>query len=410
MVRLLISDMFPPKIGGSSRWFWEIYRRLPRAEIVIAAGEDRQQDEFDRTHGLRVMRLPLTSSDWGVFNLGTLRWYWSVFQSLAPIVRTQGVDQIHCGRTLPEGWIGWMLKQRYRIPYICYAHGEEINTRYVGQPSGILTSRQLRWMIRKVLRGANFVVANSQSTRQILMNGWGLPASAVRLMHPGVDTQRFVPAARNEAERARLGWNDRPVLLTVGRLETRKGHDQMILALHAIRRTIPDVLYAIVGDGERQEFLQSLVERENLTEHVQFLGELTDERLLHCYQQCDLFVLPNRQVGNDIEGFGIVLLEAQACGKAVVAGDSGGTAETLRNFGTGRIVSCDSPDQLAAVVVELMNNASLGAQMGQAGRKWVTDHFDWTVVAGRAEELFQNRFRDNARQFDIHASELSDRI
>jgi phosphatidylinositol alpha-1,6-mannosyltransferase len=184
----------------------------------------------------------------------------------------------------------------------------------------------------------------------------------------------------------------------------------MILALHAIRRTIPDVLYAIVGDGERQEFLQSLVEKENLTEHVQFLGELSDERLLHCYQQCDLFVLPNRQVGNDIEGFGIVLLEAQACGKAVVAGDSGGTAETLRNFGTGRIVSCDSPDQLAAVVVELMNNASLRAQMGQAGRKWVTDHFDWTVVAGRAEELFQNRFRDNARQFDIRASESSDRI
>ena len=410
MATLLISENFPPRTGGSSRWFWEIYRRLPRAEIVIAAGNDPHQREFDRTHELRLSRLPLTSSDWGFWNPLTLGWYWSVFQSLAAIVRTQGIDQIHCGRTLPEGWIGWMLKQRYRIPYICYAHGEEINTRYVDQPSGILTSRQLRWMLRRVMRGADFVIANSRSTKQILTNGWGLSESKIRIMHPGVDTQRFVPTERNEAERTRLGWKDRQVVVTVGRLEPRKGHDQMILALHAIKETSPNVLYAIIGDGEQSEFLRALVDREDLTDHVQFLGELNDEKLLSCYQQCDLFVLPNRQVGNDIEGFGMVLLEAQACGKAVVAGDSGGTAETLRNFGTGRIVSCDSPDQLAAVVVELMNNASLRAQMGQAGRNWVVEQFDWAVLAGRAEELFQNRFHDPARQFDIRATESSDRI
>jgi phosphatidylinositol alpha-1,6-mannosyltransferase len=323
-------------------------------------------------------------------------------------VRYEGIERIHCGRTLPEGWIAWMLKQRYRIPYICYAHGEEINTAYVGQPSGILTSRQLRWMLRRVMRDADFLIANSQSTKQILMNGWGLPESKVRIMHPGVDAKRFVPAERNEAERAWLGWQDRQVVLTVGRLETRKGHDQMILALHVIKKTNPNVLYAIVGGGERREFLRALVEREGLADYVQFLGELNDERLLSCYRQCDLFVLPNRQVGNDIEGFGIVLLEAQSCGKAVVAGDSGGTAETLKIPETGRVIPCDSPDRLAAVVVELLNNSDLRAQMGQAGRQWVVEKFDWTTLSRRAEELFHNGLDGRAGRLEVRPVESSD--
>jgi phosphatidylinositol alpha-1,6-mannosyltransferase len=335
------------------------------------------------------VRLPLTFSDWGVFNPRTLRWYWSVFQSLAAVVRSQGIDQIHCGRTLPEGWIAWMLKQRYGIPYICYAHGEEINTGYVNQPSGILTSRQLRWMLRRVMRGEDFVIANSQSTKQILIDGWGLSESKIRIMHPGVDTQRFVPTERNEVERTRLGWKDRHVVVTVGRLETRKGHDQMIRALPAIREIIPDVLYAIVGDGERREFLRALVEREELTNHVQFLGELNETQLLSCYQQCDLFVLPNRQVGNDIEGFGIVLLEAQACGKPVVAGTSGGTAETMRAPKTGRAISCDTPDEMAAVIIELLTNSALRSRMGEAARRWVVERFDWSMLSDKAEILFQ---------------------
>jgi len=389
MTTLLLTENFPPQTGGSSRWFWEIYWRLSRADFVIVAGEDPQQDAFDKTHDLRLLRLSLKSTDWGMFNRRTLRWYWSVVRRLAQIARSEGIEQIHCGRTLPEGWIGWMLKQRYRIPYICYAHGEEVNTAYIGRPTGILTSRQLRWMLRRVLRGADFVIANSQSTKQILLNGWGLPESMVRIMHPGVDTRRFIPVESNEALRAQLGWKARQVVLTVGRLETRKGHDQLILALHAIRKTVPNVLYAIVGDGERHEFLRALVEREGLTDHVQFLGELKDEKLLSCYQQCDLFVLPNRQVGNDIEGFGMVLLEAQACGRAVVAGDSGGTAETLRSPETGRIVSCDAPNQLAAVIIELLTHPDVRDRMGNTGRRWVVEQFDWTTLTQQARQLFQ---------------------
>ena len=130
---------------------------------------------------------------------------------------------------------------------------------------------------------------------------------------------------------------------------------------------MPDVLYAVVGDGEERAALEALVGREGLDGHVQFLGEPNDATLVRCYQQCDLFVLPNRQVGKDIEGFGMVLLEAQACGKPIVAGASGGTAETMRIPETGRVVCCDGPDELARVVTDLLGDPARLACMGAGG-------------------------------------------
>src|SRR5207245_3279229 len=137
---------------------------------------------------------------------------------------------------------------------------------------------------------------------------------------------------------------------------------------------------AIAGDGEERGALAALVEREGLQDHVQFLGEVGDTALLECYQQCDLFVLPNRQVGKDIEGFGMVLVEAQACGKAVIAGASGGTAETMRVPQTGLLVPCEESGQLAQRVVEFLADPLLRERVGAAGRQWVVDSFDWDAV------------------------------
>jgi phosphatidylinositol alpha-1,6-mannosyltransferase len=380
--------MFPPKIGGSSRWFWEIYRRLPRKEFVIAAGNDPKERFFDASHDLRIVRLPLQFSDWGIFGARSFRWYWSILKQLERTVKAEKIGRVHCGRCLPEGWIGWMLKQRYGMPYVCYVHGEEANTATLGEPTGVLSSRQLRWMMQRVVRGAEFLIANSQNTRSILMRGWGLPAKRIRVLHPGVDTAQFVPAEEDESVRSQLGWNNREVVLTVGRLEVRKGHDQIINALHGIREAIPNVLYAIVGEGERRKLLEDLVQRNKLGQHVQFLGEVNDKQLLQCYQQCDLFVLPNRQVGNDIEGFGMVLLEAQACGKPVVAGASGGTAETMRVPETGLLISCDNLNELQAVVHQLLKDRVLRRCMGKAARQWVVEHFDWAELSQKARLLF----------------------
>jgi phosphatidylinositol alpha-1,6-mannosyltransferase len=325
------------------------------------------------------VRAPLAFSQWGIRSLTGLRHYWRTFRVVSRVARRERADAIHCGRCLPEGWIGWLLKQRYGLRYICYIYGEELN--YAS------ASRELAWLMRRVLNGADFLIAISKNTERILRQDWAMPPHRIRLLYPGVDTQRFLPAARDPALRLRLGWGNRPVLLTVGRLQKRKGHDQMILALHSVRKAAPDILYAIVGDGEELDSLTELVAQERLQPHVQFLGELNEQELIHSYQQCDLFTLPNRQVGQDIEGFGMVLLEAQACGKPVVAGASGGTAETMRVPDTGRIVPCEVPDELARTVIDLLSDPARLDRMGRAARRWVVAQFDWQPLSQRAAEI-----------------------
>jgi phosphatidylinositol alpha-1,6-mannosyltransferase len=290
------------------------------------------------------------------------------------------VEKIHCGRCIPEGVTCLALKRLYRLPYLCYVHGEDVNT--------ASCSREHAWLVRRVLHEAEFLIANSRNTKRILLDEWAVPASHVHVLHPGVDTEYFTPAERDSTVRDRLGWRGRPVILTVGRLQQRKGHDVMIRALSSIRQAVPDILYAIVGDGEERPRLAALVEEKGLAGHVQFHGEANDAELLECYQQCDVFVLPNRQVGKDIEGFGMVLLEAQACGKAVVAGTSGGTAETMRVPETGRVVDCVEPGPLAELMTEMLADRTLLLRMGDAARSWVVEHFDWAVLSRQARRLF----------------------
>jgi phosphatidyl-myo-inositol dimannoside synthase len=380
MKTLLLTHVFPPKTGGSGRWFWEIYGRLPREEFVVAAGQDPRQEAFDQTHDLRLHRLPLSLPTWGLASPAGLKGYGRALRQLNRIVKAEGVGMLHCGCCLPEGVMALLLKHWRGLPYACYVHGEELNL--------AAGSRELRWLAGRALKGAAFLVANSRNTVRLLCDGWGLPAERVRLLHPGVDTTRFVPAERDPAVRARLGWGERPVVLTVGRLQKRKGHDRMIQALRTVRHAVPDVLYAVAGDGEERPTLEGLVREAGLSDHVAFLGEVTDDDLIRCYQQCDLFVLPNRQVGQDIEGFGMVLLEAQSCGKPVVAGASGGTAETMDIPATGQVVNCDGPNELAALVTELLRDQGRRAAMGAAARRWVVSRFDWEALTRQAKEVF----------------------
>src|ERR1043166_4823531 len=382
MKMLLVSEIFPPKTGGSGRWFWEIYSRLSRHQYVIAAGEDPRQEDFDRTHNLRLVRVPLAMRTRGIRSIAGLAGYWRGVRNLIPLIKSEQVTMLHCARCLPEGLMAFVLKWWCGTTYTCYAHGEELGT--------ASTSRELTWLTQRVLRNASFIIANSNNTKRMLVDEWGLQQNFVRVLHPGADTERFIPGPLSIEARNRLGWANRPVVLTVGRLQKRKGHDRMIRAVDQIRRAVPDVLYSIIGDGEERQCLESLVHETGLGDTVQFLGEVNDRALIECYQQCDLFVLPNRAVGKDIEGFGMVLLEAQACGKPVVAGDSGGTAETMLIPDTGRIVPCDEPSKLAVLVTELLTDRDGLKRMGQAARSWVVERFDWNSLSRQAEEVFAN--------------------
>jgi phosphatidylinositol alpha-1,6-mannosyltransferase len=232
------------------------------------------------------------------------------------------------------------------------------------------------------------VVANSEHTKRMLLERWQLDGRRVAVMHPGVDTSRFKPAPLDDNIRAKSGWRDRRVLLTVGALQKRKGQDMLIRALPAIRARCPDVLYAIIGEGWERPYLERLAADSGVADVVQFRGAPSDDELIACYQQCDLFVLPNRQVGWDFEGFGIALIEAQACGKPVVTGVSGGTRETLDVSRTGELVACETPGAVATAVADLLDDSARRARMGAAARTWAVERFDWAVLTREAQELF----------------------
>jgi phosphatidyl-myo-inositol dimannoside synthase len=148
------------------------------------------------------------------------------------------------------------------------------------------------------------------------------------------------------------------------------------------------VLYSIIGEGWERAYLNKLVDEHDVRDLVQFRNAPPDDALIECYQQCDVFALPNRQVGWDFEGFGIVLLEAQACGKPVIAGSSGGTSETIDPLRTGRLVPCETPDHLALVVGDLLEDREQRARMGGCGREWALERFDWKILSQQARRIF----------------------
>src|SRR5581483_11787156 len=158
MTTLLLSEIFPPKVGGSGRWLWETYRRLPRERYAVAAGEDPRQEAFDCTHDLRLRRLPLTMKAWGLRSLSGLAGYGRALRRLGPLLRSEHIEMIHCGRCLPEGVMALALKWRYGVPYLCYVHGEDVAT--------ATDSREHAWMVRRVMRNAEFLIANSQNTER----------------------------------------------------------------------------------------------------------------------------------------------------------------------------------------------------------------------------------------------------
>jgi phosphatidylinositol alpha-1,6-mannosyltransferase len=382
---LVIADVFPPRTGGSGRWMWELYRRLRGFEILVAAGQADDAAAFDRDAPLDVRRVPLRFPSWGIMRPAAFKSYLRAWRQLRLMAAEFQPTVVHCAKALPEGLLALALRRVTGVPYLCYAHGEELTL--------ALTSRELGLLTRWVLNGAVTVVANSRFTERLLVNEWAVPRSKVMVLHPGVDTNRFQPAERDDERRRQLGWEGRRVILTVGALQKRKGQDMLIRALPAILGSHPSTLYAVAGEGWEFDDLQALVKTTKTEAAVQFLGKPPDAELVACLQQCDVFALPNRQVGWDVEGFGIALLEAQACGRPVIAGQSGGAPETLVPGVTGEAIDCNSADSIARAVTGLLGDDDRRQRMGHAGRDWVVSQFDWSVLVEQAEQLFLRHTR-----------------
>nr|WP_275407115.1 glycosyltransferase [Alteromonas hispanica] len=203
-------------------------------------------------------------------------------------------------------------------------------------------------------------------------------------MHPGVDTDVFKPAAPDELFREQVGWQNKTVMLTVGRLQRRKGQDFLIKAMPELLKHKPDLHYAVVGRGELEKELRDSISELGLERCVTLHTDFSDEQLVKAYQQCDFFILPNRTIGNDIEGFGMVLVEAQACGKYVIAGESGGTAETMIIGNTGDVIDCSNVNKLSS---NLLNKLSSEMEVNlDDSRNYIVTSFSWSQYVLKAKK------------------------
>ena len=380
---LLLSEIFPPKHGGSGRWFFELYRRLSPGSVTILThdNQDPEQQQIDQAYPQPTIRQPMTSKSWGLKSITGLRFYGRMlYQALKQ--KPANLSQIHCGRTIHEGFTGLMLSKLLRKPLICYVHGEDVEV--------ARSSRELAFMVRQVLKGSTKLICNSNNTKNLLVEHWQIPVDKITVLHPGVDEQRFIPVPADDTFREQQGWQQRIVCLTVGRLQKRKGHDRMIMALPQIVTQYQQFLYVIVGNGEELPTLKQLVQQYQVEPYVQFKAEITDAELIQCYQQCDFFILPNRTEGNDIEGFGMVLVEAQAAGKPVIAGDSGGTRETMLVGTTGLIADCTNPQCIQNAVITLLSSRSEQQFSAEQCRTHVIKHYTWQQHSVKAKAIFKS--------------------
>jgi len=373
---LLLSELFPPAVGGSAVLFAGIYSRLPLDVLVVTDPVTSPGAADERRGRLRVVRRAIATRRWGVFDVTGLRHHLRV----AWYTRTLGAKSIvHCARALPEGLAAAIARTAGGPPYVCWTHGEDLVT--------ASTSRELSSLTKWVYRRAAAAVANSRNTARLLLD-IGVPKEKIEIVYPAVDASRFNPGVDGRHVRRRLSLHDDTVLLlSVGRLQRRKGHDVTLAALAQLGGKVPRWHYAIVGDGQERKRLEQLAADHGVADRVTFVGEVDDEQLPAWYAASDIFIMPNRVDDGDIEGFGIVFLEAAATGRPVIGGDSGGVPEAVERDETGLLVDGTSPQAVADAIRALASAPHVRARLGQAGRDRVIQRFTWARAAEQVRSL-----------------------
>lgn len=252
-----------------------------------------------------------------------------------------------------------------------------------------MSSRRYRWLMRRTLMGASRIIANSGYTADLAVKAGAVP-SAVRIIHPGVDTVRFQPRSVSAQMNRELTSSDsRTVLLTVGRLVPRKGVDTVIRILPRLAHRYPDLLYLVAGSGPDRPRLEELAIETGVADRVTFLGPTPTADLPSLYSLADIFVMPNRLIEEkgDVEGFGIVFMEAAAAAVPAVGGNSGGAPDAIADGVTGFVVTPDAADELFDRLDTLLSDSGLRKRMGAEGRKRAVREFQWDQIARAYCEL-----------------------
>ncbi|OXR44098.1 GDP-mannose-dependent alpha-(1-6)-phosphatidylinositol monomannoside mannosyltransferase [Nocardia cerradoensis] len=369
---LLITNDFPPRPGGIQSYVHSLALRMPPEDLVVYAprwrGDSHQR--FDAQQPFEVVRHPTT------LMLPTPL----VLRRAAKLLREHRCDTVWFGAAAPLALMSPALRRLGADRIVASTHGHEVGW------SMLPGARQV---LRVIGDHTDVVTYVSKYTRRRFAAAFGAQA-ALEYLPPGVDSTVFHPDPAARAElRARYGLGERPTVLCLSRLVPRKGQDMLILAMREIRRRIDGAVLVIAGGGPYEDTLRGLVRSLDLDADVVFTGRVPAAELAAHHTLADVFAMPSRTrgAGLDVEGLGIVYLEASATGVPVVAGNSGGAPETVLEGRTGTVVDGRDERAVADAVVGILSDRDAAARMGAAGREWVADQWRWDVLGGRLRTL-----------------------
>jgi phosphatidylinositol alpha-1,6-mannosyltransferase len=364
MKHLLVTNDFPPKIGGIQNLLWEWWCRLPPESFAVLTSPHKGSEAFDARQDFEIHRIPEP----------VLLPHPLMVKRINRLAASFGADFIVLDPALPLGLIGPSLN----LPYMVVVHGAEVTV-----PSRIPGSRQV---LSYVLRHAEHVIAAGGYPAAQARDAAGNQL-ALTVIPPGVDIQRFVPLDDSERNSARdeLGvGHDAELVVGISRLVPRKGFDTLIRAAARLRESHPKLLVAIAGSGRDRDRLQRLARQLNAP--VRFLGRVSNDILPKLYGCADIAAMlcRSRWGGLEQEGFGIVFAEAAACGIPQIAGDSGGAAEAVADGVTGRVVADPTDVQaVASAIHEVLANDEMRHAMKLASRQRALELFDYNMLAKR---------------------------
>ena len=374
---LLMTSIFPPIHGGSAVVYDNLgrhsggqlvvlapYRHYETGRVLVGWRDHdkaapypiyriellrpREHEPTSRLHSLwRYLRIDLPLK---------AKILWKVLS----IIRKERITVLCIGELNSGSWIGPYAKLLRGCPIINYLHGEEVTAR--AQYTFFGRSKQ------KYLDRADAVVAVSNFTRQVLIELTQTAPAKIEVIYNGVDLDRFRIIEPSPALRDKYGIAGKRVLLSVGRLVPRKGIDKVLEALPSLLGRYPDLQYLVVGSGPYRQRLEQMVAELGLAAHVTFTGPIDDAALTDHYALCDLFVLPNRKMPDgDTEGFGLVFLEANACGKPVIGGRAGGVVEAVRDGHNGILVDGNSVEEIREAISRLLEDTALYGRLRIGG-------------------------------------------
>lgn len=372
---LVITNDYPPRPGGIQSYIESYLRYLDPEDVCVLASTFRgaESTRYDARHPYRVERVDTEML------LPTPE----LVRRARRLCDDWQAETIWFGAAAPLAMMAGALRRGTVRHIVASTHGHEVGWSMV--PGA-------RDSLRYIGGACDAVTYVSHYTRTRLSAALGRHA---RLIHApgGVDVHRFRPQpdpAARAATRAEIGAPvDGPLIVCVSRLVPRKGQDMLIDALPAIREAVPHAHLVLAGGGPYRARLEKLAVRNAVRDAVTFTGRIDDELVVRLHQAADVFAMPARTRGGglDVEGLGIVYLEASACGVPVVAGRSGGAPETVRDGMTGTIVDGNRPRAIAAAIIRILTHPDIAAAMGQAGREWAAQHWSWEELGSKMREV-----------------------